>query len=221
MRVGIRRIARVVAGTSALTALAVTAALVLAGFSAAPPASPVPPDLRAAIRADIFDGRWEYSTRNFTGEQRPRIADSRTVLDEDWSRVVAGCLDGRGFNVELSGGGFTYLGSTELAPADYAIAHYSCSVSTVPFSTIQAKLGPDQLDALYAYWTGVVSPCLNVAGQAVPSAPGRDAFRSSASARWDPFEGVRNRVSTADVAYFEARCPPLPTWLNLGSEGEL
>ena len=221
MRVGIRRIARVVAGTSALTALAVTAALVLAGFSAAPSTSPIPPDLRAAIRADIFDGRWEYSTRNFTGEQRPRIADSRTVLDEDWSRVVAGCLDGRGFNVELSGGGFTYLGSTDLAPAEYAVAHYSCSVSTVPFSTIQAKLGPDQLDALYAYWTGVVSPCLNVAGQAVPPAPGRDAFRDSASALWDPFEGVRDRVSTADVAYFEARCPPLPTGLNLGREGEL
>ncbi|MBC7723531.1 MAG: hypothetical protein H7146_02125 [Burkholderiaceae bacterium] len=213
---------RTLVGAIAAFVLIVGGAVVVLGGGLAAPASAAPSVLsetqRAQIRSTIFDTRWDYTTQNLRDTPRPPVEDSRTVLDQDWSRVVAGCLGEKGFAVEQTGGGFTYLGSSGLAPASYAVVNYECSISNVPLSSVLDLLGPQHLDALYAYWTGIVTPCLELAGQTVSDPPGINAFRVRASAQWDPFVAVRETYAAADVPLFESRCPPIPTWLNLGGD---
>ncbi|MDQ1598464.1 MAG: hypothetical protein QOI70_1888 [Microbacteriaceae bacterium] len=200
------------------TAVSLATVIALGGCAQVTP-PPMSTEQRAAIRSSILDLTWAEVENQYPEAIRPRVSMGRTVPDHSWNEVVIECLRSVDIVARVSAGKVLYSSSAGQSPVDVAVTFYLCEASHPSQSQVTWFLDETQASALYGYYLDIVRPCLLSAG--APSQPYPAGARTREAVvldGWNPYQriwtsGVRPEV----LRYLEHRCPPVPTWLNLGA----
>lgn len=180
-------------------AVLATAALLLAGCTAAPPPGPTDAELDA-YHVALLDEVWSNTALEGVVE-RPAIAVVDTLDPSNWVKQVYICLEQRGV------GGFSLLFGEQtglsLISLDASVPPSEADQLAFYVCTAQYRLnGSDilgsqplrsraQLDYIYDYFSTWLVPCMLENGYAVPYAPSREDFVAS-QGRWNPSWSVRD-----------------------------
>ena len=203
---------------AALSALAVAA--MLSGCvapSSGGDAGPLSPLQRAIIRNSILDSKWSVVAAEYPEAIRPAVRMAPTVTDHDWAPEMVKCLGTAGIVAYIQNGVAVY-GSAGQTPLEVAVRYYACEAGHPSESQVASHFSASQSTALYDYYLRVVRPCLLAAGAPSPASPDRSAVASLAGlAGWNPYQVIwTSSMPATTQSYLEQRCPPIPTWLNLG-----
>ena len=171
---------------------------------------------RTSIRTSILDSKWSSVAAEYPEAIRPEVTMMMTTPDHDWPDAMVECLRLAGIVAHVVNGNAVY-GSAGQSPLDVAVSFYSCQAEHPAESQVASYFTPAQSAALYDYYLGVVRPCLLTAGAPSPASPDRSAAVGLAGlAGWNPYQVIWTSTITAQTrTYFEQRCPPTPSWLNL------
>lgn len=178
---------------------------------------PVSANERASIGVKVADTEWSSVIERYPEALRPDTVPGSTLADHDWAAATVACLQGGGFRVKQDGTKFRYSSSNGQSPIDFAVTSYSCSLRHARLGAVVSYLDSAQRGQLYDYLDHVVRPCLAVAGERSSTAPGRAAYVDSFPAsEWHPYDLVwLGKPGRAALDRLEARCPPVPSWLDL------
>lgn len=200
----------------AVLALAASA-LLLAGCAGPALESPLSQKTRALIRTSILDQKWSELTKDYPEALRPAVLVVHTLVDHDWPSAIVKCLRDSGFTATATDNGYRYSSSFGQSPLEFAVAGYVCSASYPVESEVKSYLTDSQKEALYNYQRNWLRPCLLAAGAPTAAPPDRQSADSVAGlAGWSPYQVLwQSGISPGALGYFEHRCPPLPTWLDL------
>ncbi len=191
-------------------ALAVAAALLLAGCATAAP--PVSADQRAKIRTVLSNAQWAPLAMQYPEAIRPSVPIVHTVTDHDWAADVVSCLHARGYIATVTHSGFSYDAYTGETALEFQVEGYICTANFAKQSDVFARLSADQQAAFDSFELTQVQPCLRLAGAKTASAP---LVHLTGLAAWSPYDEVWKHSSAKEVSYLEQRCPPIPSWMNL------
>ena len=184
--------------------------------------SPLTAADRAAVRSAILASAWRDVSAQYPEALRPEVVVSTTLADHEWRRQLVLCLRDRGITARLAEGQVTYSSSNGQPPLEVAVSFYSCTMSHPSVAVVQQYLDDAQSYALHNYYLNSVRPCLIAAGVPSPLPRLRSASETLSGlpvpSSWNPYEIVSaSKISPVALGALEQRCPPIPAWLNLGS----
>ncbi|MHC5796730.1 hypothetical protein ACVXZ4_11280 [Lacisediminihabitans sp. FW035] len=210
-------------GRRALSAVAIAASmLMLAGCAGASDLDPLGPERRAQIRQAILDAHWAGVVRDYPDGLRPTVPTVRPVTDHDQPAVFFACMRASGVPASPTDNGFRYNSSLGQSLLEFEAVRYVCEASSPSESEVVSYLSGTSRAALFDYQTKVVRPCLLSAGAKSPAPPdgGPSYYLSAALAAWNPYMDIlAAKPRSSAVSYLEQRCPPIPAWLDLSTEG--
>ncbi len=192
-------------------AVVVVAVLLLSGCAAGPtPEDPADVELYLQSRLDTA---WQETTGRTT--DRPSTAAVQLVLPDGWPYVMNRCMvesgfDGYSYEPKV---GFSNAGAGRSATGAEGLAWYRCSVSFPEIGDNDTPLSATELDALYAYYTAILEPCLLIAGSPEGDAPTREQFLDGEEGQpggWNPYLSIELPASSSIVDSLLHRCAAYP-----------
>lgn len=135
----------------------------------------------------------------------------RVIAPEDQPEVWQSCMQEAGYEVTVTSDGG--LVPPANLPADqqdvYEVADYTCHAQYPVDQSLFRTFGEDQLAATYAYYVGVLVPCLRERGVDVTEPPTWESFRTSwlsdgqggfyaSDESWVPYDAVDPAVMSAE-----------------------
>jgi hypothetical protein len=179
--------------------------------------SPEPTYRTSPIPAQEFDyeAYLEVLRRASGIENPPQTSLIRVIAPDELNTVWSDCMREAGFDVRITFDGGQ--GPPEDLPAEqaeaYKLADYVCYAQYPVDQSMYRPYGEEQYRILYDYYTGVLIPCLEREGWAVPPAPTYEVFRDSFDTdQWTPYDAVD--VASLSMEQWEAlarTCPQSPS----------
>lgn len=187
--------------------MAAIALLGLTGCSlAATPPPPPTSDEAQQYYSDMLDATW-ISTGLSGVMDRPTVAVTTLVPEDQWQDVLVRCMSGKGFALQeirwTPRSGYLLADAPPDDPArtasDGQLAFYMCLAANPPATINDGYfLSPAQLDYVYDYYVSWVVPCLTDHGWDLRNAPTREQF-VALQGYWSPYDSMK----VADVGDFE------------------
>lgn len=166
-------------------------------------------------------------------ENPPETQIMRVVAPEEQPGVWQACMTEAGYAVSVTfDGGLT---PPQDLPDDqwdgYDLADYTCHAQYPVDQTMYRTFGEEQIEATYAYYVDVLTPCLEERGFTVSEPATWEAFRSSwtsdgqggfhaSDASWFPYDSVdAGAISVEELESLNQACPQAPPAELLYSDG--
>jgi hypothetical protein len=206
---------------TALSLLAVVAALATGCATASSTPPPPPDELTEQQKLDAYDDfldqSWERVTSQFPDAERPDVDFVRYIDQKEWAQVIVDCLVAEGVDAKVSTDGQGGYESQGVAGQELpmAIAGYVCDAKYPTDPSLNQPLTDAEMDYIYDYYVQVLNPCLAKEGYKTTEPPSRQAFLDAygTSEMWAPYNIVShpgqdewNRINRA--------CPQSPPGLR-------
>jgi hypothetical protein len=192
---------------------AVTFALLLAGCSGSPVASPVPRQTAASLPASEADDLWNFYVGDDSFAERPQVVRVRYVSPAESAQVRVDCLLEQGFPDAhvTDDGGSTGGVIPEAQEEAFGVASYVCALRYPMDPAYSEPLTVDQLSELYDYYVGTLTPCIESRNIPVSEPPSRTAFIDNYQHDpWTPYLDTVGAVDQQMNGIF-SECPQWPS----------
>lgn len=175
------------------------------------PAGPEEPALSAREGDAVIDGFLAGEAEALGLDDPPEVERIRFVTLDEWPTAQINCMNDAGFAAQLTidGKGVDYSQVPEALADQLALQIYTCEAQYPPSPTSLQPLTDSQLRALYAYYVGDLTKCLEDAGFTVGSPPSETVFIES-DGGWTPYGDIALSADPADLLPLLAECPQLP-----------
>lgn len=213
---GIRHARETGVGTGTLLAVGV-GLLSLSACSGSPAipetrsAEPIP--AYDALTQGLIDQQWESVVSTYPDAVRPDVHLERYVTIESAPGALEACMHGEGFSdVTVRSDGSLESGSLpEAQRQTYAVSMWKCMAEFPYEPRFNQRLSTEQLAAIYRYYAGELTDCLEDLGYTVDAPPSETTFVEgyyTAPDLWSPYSAVLGSTEDPSSAY--ATCPILP-----------
>jgi len=199
-----------------LRCIAVSAATVLlvgctAHTAEMPEATPVA-DIDYQQQAN--DDWWSLWMIDYPDAVKPDVEVVREVTLSEWAPALADCMVSSGYPDTTPGpdGGVGISHAPEGQREAQLIALYVCHAQYPVAEKYLRPLTGHQLGALYDYWSGELTECLEARGfVSSDERPSRETFIQEAdSVSWNPYNGLSDAVGEEEYAAIARDCPRYP-----------
>jgi hypothetical protein len=199
-----------------LAALALAASVLLLAGCATP--TPVPPGATDA-EADVAVAEQlsHYWSALGPGQQRdfPQVDRIAFTTADNWASTQVTCLLAAGLGAREVSGGFAIDDNGPLTGAEGIDAQRTCLAEYPVDPRTQGFLSDAQALYMYDYFTQRLTPCLELLGYDVATAPDRDLYVHSlrSGIAWTPYldEHLQPLLASPERwSVINAKCAPLP-----------
>lgn len=208
---------RVVGAGLGLLVVAGTAAGCTGAAPGAAPSASSPTYRTTPIPADEFDYEsYLDALRQAAGiENPPETTLVRVIAPDEANQVWSDCMHAAGFDVIITfdGGQAPPAGLPADQAEAYKLADYICYAQYPVDQAMFRDYGEEQWQRLYAYYTDVLTPCLEREGYDVTPAPSYDVFRATIQTKeaWHPYAAVPDSLPPDEWEALNGACPQNPS----------
>lgn len=138
----------------------------------------------------------------------PDVAPVRFVSPSEQQPLWDSCMADQGFPVDASGSASAPPEQTDA----FKLANYTCRAQYPLADKFQQPLTQEQRASIHAWYRDKVVPCLREKGHAPAEVPSLDTFLATLGTpnEYQPYDGISEAVSSADLAELAKACPMLP-----------
>lgn len=195
-----------------LVVVACTALLVGCAAEVPPPDADTVADIELYTRQHL-DAVWQQLSG---GTTRPPAIAARFFVPYGWDQLIETCMRDAGFTSADADAQTVDASDVGLMGAA-GLAWYDCLERYPTYTVHYTELEPAQLEALYAYYSTRLVPCLALSGGAPQDVPSLPEFEKGGQGRpggWNPYLTSSRPGSLAAARILFERCPPYPAALG-------